>query len=300
MSFFKWIANLFQGKPELPPRQPRPVNPDPLSTVHPFVYGFTIDSVEDIDRVVAVARTLPVKPWIRVVFDVFERDDDGEPVREIQPHYYLSALEELSRHARILGELCDSFEIKDLSVDAYVSRTKTYHNVLGSLIHVWEIGNEINGVGWLGPKTHEKAARAQELIQSRGGKTALTLYMDEEESFREWSPKYPEHLRKSVDYVLMSHYSADNGDYKPNWNEVAQAMGDLFPRAWLGLGEMGPSQEHEFSKMNQRQRLEMAQAFWRLHVDHPRWIGFGGYWYGSQEIRKSPGNFIESLREVMS
>ena len=48
-----------------------------------------------------------------------------------------------------MGEILDSFFVKNISTAAYGTRTTEYLNTLGDNVDIWEIGNEINGE-WLG------------------------------------------------------------------------------------------------------------------------------------------------------
>jgi hypothetical protein len=260
----------------------------PKQDITKRVYGFTLEWPPSGPQA-ASFKQLPQAPWVRLVF----QDGDGA-------HSYIDACKLLkSVGAIILGELLDSEGMKHTSLEKYQARAQEYLHMLGDLVDVWEIGNEVNG-DWLGSHVADKIIAAHDVFHGVGLKTAVTLYMDEEETWAPFAHALPANFRASLDYALMSHYPGDNNGYAPNWNNVAHEMGDLFPNARLGLGEMGPSEEHEFHKMTQAQRLKMAKHYWRLPVDHARWIGFGGFWYGSQEIAKDATAFRAALIEVMS
>lgn len=263
------------------------------------MYGFTLEDVSNFEYVAKFLRTLTLgtprgKLWVRIVFQ------EG-----VEAGAYRSACKRISPYATIVGELLDSEGISRCPAHEYAYRAITFFEELKEWVGVWEIGNEANG-SWLGEKAAAKFYIAQKYIRQKGGKTLLTLYMDEFDktpthpySWQHFSRELPADMRETLDYVFMSHYPGDNNGYEPSWKRVCMELDELFPNSLLGLGEMGPSEELEYRRMKIGARMEMAKKFWRLEDPHPRWIGFGGYWYGSQEIEKYPEEFRAALQAVL-
>lgn len=132
----------------------------------PRLFGVTVDRVSYISSIVEAIKELKksapqIKPLVRVVFDFDEtifaekkyrfKEKDFIPEAKV----YKEAIEELAEHAYIMGEIVDSSAVYRChyvyeKTYTYAERTKAYANILGDLVDIWEIGNEINGewVGW--------------------------------------------------------------------------------------------------------------------------------------------------------
>jgi hypothetical protein len=160
----------------------RPVEELPLR-----LFGLTLDDVDEkdlrkiVDRIKAIKEAHPdVKPIVRVVFDFntdnfrkrkhnFSKEDFKKEAED-----YRSALETISQHAFIMGEIVDSSEVFRCHYDSgettvYVERTQAYAEVLGDLVKIWEIGNEINGewVGWLESAWKDPTVTLQKMTATR-------------------------------------------------------------------------------------------------------------------------------------
>ena len=135
------------------------------------VYGITLDALSSssIDAVTDAIRALPVKPAARVVVDADRKPADFIPL--------LSRLHEV---AYIMLCPCDSEDMKRYkTVKAYTARFADCALYLAPYVDIWEVGNEINGEGWLGGTNAlnaQKVYAAWAYLHSRGYKTALTAY----------------------------------------------------------------------------------------------------------------------------
>lgn len=287
------------GCATLPTQLPAPIpspspsaSPSPNSTELPRlgapakrIIGFTVDDPWQTGPILKTLKAAHGKAGLRVVFD------EGVKASE-----YVEILKAYKPHAWILGELLDSASLKDCDVSCYEKRAKDYAAIF-PLYDVLEVGNEVNG-DWVGSNVVEKISRAVAITKGTHIPVAITLYMDEQETWKAWARKLTPELRAQFDYAFMSHYPDDNNGHEPNWDETARMMGELFPNAELGIGEMGPG-ESRFKGTAPISRMAIASRYWRLPVDHPKWIGFGGYWYGSQELKKYQDQFVNTLMEAM-
>lgn len=237
------------------------------------LYGVTVDSIDALDDTVTSLQMLAKKPTTRLVFDA-----GGSATR------YARAAKQIHGVSGVMGELLDSEQVSDLSVDDYAARTTEYLDALGDAVDIWEIGNEINGE-WLGDTSDvvEKITRAYQLVHARGKVTALTLYYNDgcwqsadHEMFRWATEQIPDELKSGLDYVFVSYYDDNCKGSDPNWTAVFTRLSKLFPSSKLGFGECGTK---DASK-----KAEYIQRFYELRVDLPQYVGGYFWWYYRQDM----------------
>lgn len=244
---------------------PGPGNPN-------FLYGVTIVDIADINNTVTSLSKLAVKATTRIVFD------EGMPAS-----YYTAAAASIHNVSFVMGEILDSFYVKDLSVLAYKNRTIEYLDALGNNVDIWEIGNEINGE-WLGTTADvvAKMNAAYTEVKARGKKTALTLYYNEDcwatstnEVFT-WAQKnVSAAMKQGLDYVLLSYYEDDCNDLQPNWPVIFRKLAVMFPNSKIGFGEVGTIYtERKASYMNR---------YYNMVINEPNYIGGYFWWYFFQD-----------------
>lgn len=243
-----------------------PSGPAPL-------YGVTIDAVDNVPAVVDALSHLSRTPTVRVVFD------EGMDA----PHYVGSVVA-IRDVAYVMGELADSSTLKQYTATQLRQRAAAYLHTLGSNVDVWEIGNEINGE-WTGTTRDvvDKTMAVYEVIKAGGGRTALTLYYNEgcaEQPSRamfDWvQHNLPPRLRDGLDYVFISFYEDDCKIAPPDWNAVFTRLGELFPHAALGFGEIGT--RHAMRK------TALLTHYYGLAIAHPRFVGGYFWWYFRQDM----------------
>jgi len=105
------------------------------------------------------------QPTVRVVFD--EGVDLVFSVSGMDATDYVEVVQNIGAHARVMGELLDSFYVADYSTSQYRARACEYRATLGPLVDIWEIGNEVNGE-WLGEGVVDKLAAAAEVFVADG------------------------------------------------------------------------------------------------------------------------------------
>lgn len=239
--------------------------PKPIATPSPVpepLYGVTIESVEkylrdagrDPDKQmkpVLDSLQLARRPTVRFVFNRWENFEDELKTYQATAH-------SARRHAYVLGEILDSQLVKEFSEDCYRYRAASYVEKLGDDVDIWEVGNEVNG-GWV--REHEtswvkaeaeavrdKISAAYRVVHDAGGKTALTLYLNDDgkgnhcwkfrqEEMFAWLDKYvTADMREGLDYVLVSYYEDDPGKDCKNEPSIDGEDRHFPPRAEGAMG----------------------------------------------------------------
>jgi len=230
--------------------------------------GVTIDDVDSLSSIVKSLDTLSHKPTARIVFDEF-----------IPASRYIEAVDEIHEVSYVMGELLDSYYVKDYSVDAYLKRTEEYLDTLGSKVDIWEIGNEING-NWLGdtPSVIAKMTGAYDMVSKRGGKTALTLYHDEKSEWMTWwaDTYVPERMKQGLDYVFVSFYEDDQKGIKPDWPMVFKRLAKMFPNSKVGFGEVG-------TKFRSK-KTAYIERYYNMKIAQQNFVGGYFWWYFKQDM----------------
>jgi hypothetical protein len=235
--------------------------------------GVTIDSISNLSSIKTSLSKLSRPATARIVFD------EG-----MGPSYYKNATTQLSSVANVMGELLDSYYVKSFSVAAYKQRTTNYVNALRSTVHIWEIGNEINGE-WLGTTSNvvAKMTGAYDIVKGKGLRTALTLYYNDQcwskpsnEMFTWANKNVPTRMKQGLDYVFISFYEDDCNGIKPDWQGVFERLGRMFPNAKIGFGEVG-------TKYASRKE-EYIKRYYRMQINHPRYVGGYFWWYFKQDM----------------
>lgn len=248
------------------PSRAMPAGPAPL-------YGVTVDAVDDVPAIVDALAHLAHRPTARVVFD------EG-----MRASHYAAPVAAIRRVADVMGELADSSTLKQYTPSELRARATSYLRTLGSHVDIWEIGNEINGE-WAGDTRDvvAKTLAAYDAIRQGGGRTALTLYYNEgcaeqpSHAMFSWTARnLPARLREGVDYVFISFYEDDCKIATPDWNAAFQRLGELFPQAALGFGEVGT--RHADGKP------ALIAHYYGLAVEHPRYVGGYFWWYFRQDM----------------
>lgn len=236
------------------------------------IYGVTIDNVEKLSDIVVSLEKLPVKPTVRIVFDEYV------PAKE-----YSAPVAAISEVSFVMGELLDSYYMKDYSVSDYKSRVSDYLNTLDEYVDIWEIGNEING-DWLGSPESvvNKLNTAYSFVHSRGKKTAITLYYNKNcvddkkfEMFNWVNSNMPKSMRDEFDYVFVSYYEDDCEGRQPDWQAVFDSLHVLFPNSMLGIGECGT----KFKNFKE----DYMKRYYSMDIKTPNFAGGYFWWYFYQD-----------------
>ncbi len=272
-----------------------------------WVWGLTLDDAGqwDADRteIVEAIGSFSQDMMTRIVFDEY-----------VAATVYDAAVREIAKSCQVMGELVDSFYVKDYSVAEYVARANEYLDQLGDVVAVWEIGNEINGEWVKGAGSNAevvaKIEGAYDAVKAKGGKTALTLYYNgaydggvatanncwsqPEHHMTTWASKHvPEAMKAGLDYVWVSYYEDDCEDIQPDWQAVFVELAQLFPNSALGIGECGTTKATK--------KAAYMQRYYRdLIVDHERFVGGFFWWYGRQDVVPKSKPLWQTLQDAMN
>lgn len=238
-----------------------------------IIYGVTIDSIDNLAETVSSLKSMSAKPTVRIVFD--ENKDAS---------YYMDAVSQIHAVSFVMGELLDSYYVKNYSTAAYGARTSEYLNMLGSNVDIWEIGNEINGE-WLGDTMTvvAKMKSTYDLVKAKGKAAALTLYYNEgcwqnksNEMFTWTQNNVPANMKQDLDYVWVSYYEDDCNNLQPVWPQVFEKLATMFPNSKIGFGEVG-------TKYADR-KAAYINRYYRMKINHPNYVGGYFWWYFRQDM----------------
>jgi hypothetical protein len=293
----------------MPLSQPAQAQVEPLKSP---VYGVTLDDLTKIDQIVESLSNLPYKPTVRVVFDPGTSAAD-----------YYAPLLRLHAVAYVMGEVMDSYYFPT-DLTTYKARTQELVSTLKNTVDVWEIANEINGE-WLrnNPNSTNSVVNSQEtqigqmvaaansIVKSAGGKTAVTLYYNDDSKgnncwekpqdyWKTWPTAFlPATVLTSTDYALFSYYPyQDCPGLSPSWNNDFAALEKIFPNAKVGFGEIGTSSISAPASVQQN----LIKTYYPM-VDSstdPRFIGGFFWWnYVEQMLPYSTSSYFQLLRQTI-
>jgi hypothetical protein len=235
--------------------------------------GVTIDDTSKLSATVTALKSLSKTPTTRIVFDEFVPAAD-----------YRDATVSIRNVSYVMGELLDSFYVKQYSVQQYLDRTKEYLGTLGDVVDLWEVGNEINGE-WLGTNADvvAKMTGAYDLVKGQGKATALTLYYNKDcwsrasnEMFTWANNNIPARMKQGLDYVLISYYEDDCNGLQPDWPTVFHQLHQMFPNSKIGFGETGTT--------NTSKKAEYVTRYYTKNITEPGYVGGYFWWYFHQDM----------------
>ncbi|HEY3401612.1 MAG TPA: putative Ig domain-containing protein [Geothrix sp.] len=246
------------------------------------IHGVTVDdgwtdNATNRSKLISALQSCPVKPTVRIVMD-----------NNIQPSSYTSLFQAIHNVAYVMACPCDStYMASYTTVDAYRKRFSDSVAALGPYVDLWEVGNEINGEGWLGNDKQfvaDKMYAAYTYIHGLGLKTVLTPYEfrpgDQSMTMEAWLQTYvPQDMKLGVDYVMVSYYEDDNGGYQPTWSTVFSDLQTLFPNAKLGIGECG----NTATTATTTSKINMAQHYYGMPKYLPSYVGGYFWWYWAED-----------------
>ena len=277
-------------------------------TVPSPIVGITYDDVSEVSAEVTTLISIAKPPSVRVVFDT------GEPAS-----YYLKPIQSFHPVSYVMGELMDSSYACSYSVAGITSFTQSYTSTLGSLVDIWEVGNEVNG-SWLcnggGRARHGvtnaagsvmlKVEAMYNTVAALGGRTALTFFYEGEPSepnncidtsgggndMFSWINTYfldaptteTEAIRTGLNYVLISWYPDQCPGENPNWPVVYTKLASIFPNAQVGFGELGtanPKDGSAFEKSEINSIYPIRAGVGGLPANY---IGGVFWWYAAEEM----------------
>lgn len=236
------------------------------------VYGVTIDGINKINTIVNSLSSLCKKPTTRIVFDEWIPATD-----------YQDAVNKIHNVSFIMGEILDSYYMKQYSLQQYTDRTNEYLNLLGDKVDIWEIGNEVNGE-WCGTTSSvvAKLNASYDIVKSKNKKAALTLYYNfncwenaSNEMFRWANANISTKMKNGLDYVWVSYYEDDCNGYQPNWQKMMDSLHVMFPNSKIGIGECGTNKSTK--------KAAFITRYYNTKVTTKNFVGGCFWWYYRQD-----------------
>jgi hypothetical protein len=253
-------------------------------------WGFTLDGVDDARRMLAgVADLAPGDGWVRIVFD-----------RAESPEAYRGTVELAHRlGVRVVGQILDSSQMKDVPLAAWRERVGRYVDTLPE-VDEWEVGNEVNGT-WLGRDVVAKVAYAARYVREHtGARTLLTLYwqLGEEaprSSTFEWAAgNLSAALLADIDDIGLSLYPEDH-PMGLALDRVLSTLHARFPAQRLLISELGywsADLGHTWwwgspTDAQDRGRVAVASLYQSAILGYP-YSGGGTYWWYYRQEAAGP------------
>jgi hypothetical protein len=271
------------------------------------IYGVTFDDVSGVSAKVTALSHIAKVPTVRIVFD-----------KGTAANNYLTPIQRFRPEAYIMGELIDSSYMKGYTVAGVQTWANSYVNKLGSLVDIWEIGNEVNG-NWLGTNVMAKIEAMYDIVSANGGRTALTFFyegeagepnncIDSQGGMFPWIQKNflnsptgeTEKIRLGINYVLVSWYPDQCPGERPNWPWVYTKLAGIFPNSAVGFGELGtdtPQYGSAYEKNEISSYYPMGKTMAGLPASY-----VGGYfwWYAAEELVPWPGSLGDALNAAIT
>ena len=206
------------------------------------IYGLTIDDSwyerVSLKEVVSSLKKLKTRPTARIVMS-----------KDTEPKEYVKIFKEIHKVADVMAEPVDSYEI--------------------------------NGEEWIKQDNSlvaDKIMAVYDVIKAKGGKTAVTFYYENPDYQRDmikWIKTYiPKKLRKNLDYAFISYYEDDNEGYEPDWKNVFNKFGKLFPKSKIGIGECGNTAKTATDKS----KIKMFNQYYSMPKYTKNYVG-GYFWW---------------------
>ena len=256
------------------------------SSIKAPMYGITCNQIttSNLNQVLLSIQKMSVKPTVRVVLDPSKK-----------ALYYRPILKKLHIYAFVMICPCDSSYFSQYpTVKAYQSRYKECVKAFARYVDIWEVGNEVNGEGWLGGTKQSIADRvysAYNYLHRKGYKTELTPYMfaqgDQFMTMEAWLNRYiPLDMKKGINYVLVSYYDCDNQGKHENWSKMFRNLYKMFPNASLGFGECGYATPHKANSDFDKQ----MDRYYKMKKYNKRYVGGYFWWYYQEDCVPYSGN----------
>jgi hypothetical protein len=241
----------------------------------PPMWGVTIDDTSNVSGIVTSISKFRAKPTARVVFDP-----------GMNPVDYISDVRAIAKVANIMGQPVDSFSANQYTPDQYRARMAAYMDGFGSLVPIWEIGNESNGE-WTGTTLNQsnRIAAAFQEARKRHRATALTLfysdlYVGTPRDITLWGTRYlSPTVRNGLDYVLVSFYPTSATGPHPNWPIIFAALAKSYPNAKVGFGELGLATPNGDLSTDPVQKKALLLRYYSMKSPLPSRYINGYFWW---------------------
>ena len=127
------------------------------------------------------------------------------------------------------------------------------------------------------------------LIQATRSTICVPILWTTQKDMIEWTENnIPKTLSDSVDYCFVSYYEDDNRGYSPKWKSIFKKLGNIFPSAYLGIGECGNTAQNATEKS----KIEMAKKYYGMPKLHKRFVGGYFWWNWVEDCIPSKNNKV--------
>lgn len=264
------------------------------AVAEPFMFGVTIDNPwEQPVEIKDVLSSHDIKATVRIVFDEW-----------VAAAEYTDSVANIKSVSFVMGEILDSFYVKDYTVQQYIDRITEYLDAFGGSVDIWEVGNEVNGE-WLG-ETADVVAKiegAYGAVIARGLITALNLYYNkscfydkpEHEMFTWVNANISEEMKSGLDYVFFSYYEDDCENVvhtQAQWQQVFDDLHGVFPNAKLGFGEVGTT-------INAN-KAQFMHRYYELDIQGDYYVGGYFWWYYKQDCVPKTSDLWSTLNTIVT
>lgn len=209
----------------------------------------------------------------------------------------------------VVGQVCDSFLIRDLTDAQWRARLDTVFTRLAS-VDVWEVGNELGG-NWLGDKAIERVTQAARRARSASRPSLLTLYyqlgQDEPRysTFTWAKANLTPALMELVDVVGLSIYPQHH-PLGSGADRILTALAAAFPDHQIAVTEAGYGAEDLndgpwwFGSADDihAARREVARHITSVGLGRARCWGAPFWWYFLEDEAEPGGAVGDVLAEV--
>ncbi len=247
------------------------------------MYGVTIETLtnSNVSKLVTALQSMSVKPTVRIVFQ-----------KENAASFYKANVAKIHNVAYVLGCVYDSEGENGTTLAAHHTRWVQYVTTLGSTVDIWEVGNEVNGEGWLGDDSSllsKKFYDAYKYCKGLNLKTYLTPYMfrpgdqsGDRATMLGWLNKYiPSDMKAGLDYVMVSYYDDDNGGKHDPWQSTFDGLQKMFPNSAIGFGECGFADPHSAGSAFDKR----VDAYYKMKKYTTHYVGGYFWWYWGEDCK---------------
>ena len=255
-------------------------------------WGVTVDRRNNYPDVISSIADLvdrrPGAAYVRIVFD-----------QGVGPESYDAIVQEAERQGVVVvGQVFDSAYMRHATVAEFEARWRSYVDHFPN-IHIWEVGNEVNGE-WLGSDVPEKVAFAARYVKATNPNdtTILTLFWQmgtadgPANSVFQWArDQISPALVADTDVIALSTW-VGGAPLGIAHDEVFTRLSAMFPGKRIAMGELGywePGTSRVWWWRSQRDpttavRAALARHMYLANLSFPSSVGGGFWWYYVTEM----------------
>lgn len=212
------------------------------------------------------------------------------PSRWTPVRVYDLAVRKLYGKANVLFQLSDTEDLSNFSIVQWRERISVAHNSLRGYVKIWDCGNGINRAKSK-ENTWSKVNYAIDQCKLLGEKSAITLWLADEDQLIEWAQNFPLHPT----YVFLSIHPNYTPTKQFDWDSIFNRLGEVYKNSFLGIGEFSTDPN---GKVSATEKENICKYFYQLPVSHPRFVGGGFYGYFVRDcVRRADKSVLNAIKE---